>query len=67
MRGNNVLLSPGEEVTHRLGVPLPTSWRTDAASVQRIGDLVEGCCASSLYLADDRQHVGGLLVGKGFD
>jgi hypothetical protein len=44
---------------------MPTSAprRADAALVERIGDLMKGDSACSLYLADDRQHIRRVEVG----
>jgi hypothetical protein len=58
---------PSEHVAHRLGVPLATAWRANAACVESIRYLMKGRSARALYLTDDRKHVGCMAVGKGLD
>ena len=62
--GRRASSCPCEQVAHRLGVPVPTSWRADAPCIEGVRYLVKGRSARALKLADDWQHVSCVAVRK---
>ena len=59
------LLCPAKDVRHALSVPLTTTRRGDAASIQRLSNLPQRFSAGLLRLTDDRKDVGRVSVRLG--
>jgi hypothetical protein len=56
------VLNTRQHIADRLGVPSATAWRGDPPSVQSVSDLMQRRSTRTLYLADHRQHIGGVLT-----
>jgi hypothetical protein len=47
-----------------MAVPSAAAWRADASGIESLGDLMQGRGAAALYLANDRQDTGGVVLHR---
>src|SRR6516165_888988 len=58
---------PRENVRHSHCLPTPTTSRSNATSIERLGNGAQRARPGLLHLSDDRQHVCGVAISIGLD
>jgi hypothetical protein len=59
------LRGPHQQVANGRGGPAAAARRVDATVIQTLGDLTQRGVTGGLDIPDDRQNLGGKLVGRG--